>query len=52
MKTKTKYIVVAVLAAMTVAALAAGFKCSQCQGTGWKGQFKCVSCGGDGTVGD
>jgi hypothetical protein len=23
-------------------------KCSSCNGTGWSGQMKCFSCGGDG----
>jgi DnaJ-class molecular chaperone len=52
MKNKTKWIVTAVLAALTVAALAAGFKCSTCQGSGWNGAFKCQSCGGDGVIGN
>jgi len=25
-------------------------KCMQCNGTGWKGSYKCASCGGDGDV--
>ena len=25
-----------------------GFKCSSCNGTGWKGNFKCFSCKGSG----
>jgi DnaJ-class molecular chaperone len=25
-------------------------KCMQCNGTGWKGSYKCASCGGDGDI--
>ncbi len=25
-------------------------KCSQCNGTGWKGSYKCPTCGGDGDI--
>lgn len=28
------------------------FKCTQCNGTGWKGQSKCQWCGGDGETGN
>jgi hypothetical protein len=28
-----------------------GMKCTQCKGTGWKGQFKCFFCKGSGANG-
>jgi hypothetical protein len=50
-----KRIIIAALAAtaiVTGAVYAAGFKCAQCNGTGWQGQFKCQACGGDGVFGN
>jgi len=40
----------AVLAATGIAA-ALSVKCSLCNGTGWRGQFRCNYCGGDGDIG-
>jgi DnaJ-class molecular chaperone len=48
---KTALIVTtAVLAAAGIAA-AFSVKCSLCNGTGWRGQFRCNYCGGDGDIG-
>ena len=48
-----KKITLTVLAiAFTAGAAYAGYKCTQCNGTGWKGQFKCFTCGGDGETGN
>lgn len=38
--------------AFTAGAAYAGFKCSFCNGTGWKGSVKCIHCGGDGETGN
>jgi DnaJ-class molecular chaperone len=35
-----------------IALAAIPVKCVQCNGTGWKGPFKCATCGGDGDVGN
>jgi|GEM_PF-5568907 len=43
-------IVTLVLAAAGIAA-AYSVKCNTCNGTGWKGQFRCAVCGGDGDLG-
>jgi DnaJ-class molecular chaperone len=46
---KKKLIIASIIAAITATAYA-GAKCMQCNGTGWKGQFKCATCGGDGEI--
>lgn len=43
---------VAFTAGAAYAAYAASYKCSHCNGTGWRGQFKCAICGGDGDTGN
>lgn len=43
-------IIAASIAAITIAA-AFSVKCASCNGTGWRGQFRCPTCGGDGDVG-
>ena len=48
-----KKITLTVLAiAFTAGAAYAGYKCTQCNGTGWKGNNKCFFCGGDGETGN
>lgn len=47
---KTKILIVIVCAAAAASAYA-GFKCQFCGGTGWRGQLKCIHCGGDGETG-
>lgn len=43
-----------IIATLSIAALGVAFagfiprKCTNCNGTGWKGSSKCLSCGGDG----
>lgn len=49
---KKKLIIASIIAAVTASAAYAGFKCSYCNGTGWKGQFRCTMCGGDGETGN
>ncbi len=46
---KKKLIIASIIAAITATAYA-GAKCIQCNGTGWRGQFKCATCGGDGEI--
>lgn len=43
-------ITITILAAASIAA-AFSVKCASCNGTGWRGQFRCAVCGGDGDVG-
>lgn len=45
-KTSIAIIVTAALAAIAIAGT--GIKCRTCKGSGWDGNFKCTSCGGDG----
>jgi DnaJ-class molecular chaperone len=49
---KKKLIIASIIAAITATAAYAGFKCNQCNGTGWKGQSRCQWCGGDGETGN
>jgi hypothetical protein len=47
---------IALISALSLTALAGivfaavPVKCMQCNGSGWKGSYKCASCGGDGDV--
>jgi DnaJ-class molecular chaperone len=47
---------IALITALSLTALggivlaAVPVKCMQCNGTGWKGSYKCASCGGDGDI--
>jgi DnaJ-class molecular chaperone len=47
---------IALITALSLTALggivlaAVPVKCMQCNGTGWKGSYKCPTCGGDGDV--
>ena len=50
MKKTTIIITLVILAAVGIPA-AFSVKCSSCNGTGWRGQFRCAVCGGDGDVG-
>ena len=46
-----KAIIIAAISAAVVGAAFAKYipqKCTSCNGTGWQGSSKCVSCGGDG----
>lgn len=47
---KIKITILAIIAAASTAAYA-WVKCPQCNGTGWNGNLKCFSCGGDGKIG-
>ncbi len=47
MKNKT-LLIVALMSAFAIGTVYAGFKCRGCNGTGWRGQVKCIQCGGDG----
>lgn len=47
-----KRIILAAIAAAVAGTAYAATKCIDCNGTGWKGNFKCTSCGGDGVFGN
>jgi len=48
-----KTAIIITLATLVAVGIAAAFsvKCSFCNGTGWRGQFRCNYCGGDGDIG-
>jgi DnaJ-class molecular chaperone len=48
-----KTAIIITLTTLVAVGIAAAFsvKCSLCNGTGWRGQFRCNYCGGDGDVG-
>ncbi len=48
-----KYIAIIIAATIAVITIASAMsvKCNTCNGTGWKGQFRCAVCGGDGDIG-
>lgn len=48
MKTK---IAIAIITAAAITTVYAWIKCPPCNGTGWDGNLKCFSCGGDGKIG-
>ena len=47
-----KIVIIAISAACAVATAYAGMKCWQCKGTGWNKDLKCLTCGGDGEIGN
>jgi DnaJ-class molecular chaperone len=47
---KTKLIIITIIAAVATTAYAY-IQCPQCRGSGWDGNLKCFSCGGDGKIG-
>jgi DnaJ-class molecular chaperone len=53
MKKAAIIITLVTLVTLVAVGIAAAFsvKCSFCNGTGWRGQFRCNYCGGDGDIG-
>ena len=49
-----KTVLIVTTAVLAAAGIAAAFsvKCASCNGTGWRGNFRCAVCGGDGDVGN
>jgi len=43
---------IAVVLLITASMAYAGARCIMCNGSGWKGPYRCSSCGGDGEVGN
>ena len=47
-----KYIVSTIATIVLASAAYAGAKCIVCKGSGWQGNYRCASCGGDGEIGN
>ena len=47
---KKKLFITTIAVAILVSSVYAATKCIFCNGTGWKGSYKCGYCGGDGEI--
>lgn len=49
---KTKLFLIVAVTAIAAATAYAYIQCPICKGSGWNGNLKCFSCGGDGKIGN